>query len=408
MALTDAKIRNIKAGDRPLKLTDGAGLYLEVRPTGAKLWRYRYRIAGKENLFAIGEYPDLGLAEARRLRAEARDLVRQGIHPAHNRQTARLATHAANANTFEAVAREWIDKKKPTWTAYYLRQVERFLTADVFPHVGPLPIRNVTAAHLLAIVRRVEERGAETVAMMVRQWSSAIFRYAVSTLRADSDPAAALKGAIHRPKTKHAKPLSRAEIADFTKALHSYKGYRTTVIALKLMLLTFVRTKELRTAPWSEIDFDRAEWRIAAPRLKTRGPPVVPLSRQAIALLRELHAITGERGFLLPNYRHPTTCMSAATLNRALKRMGFNGKDSIGFSAHGFRATASTMLNELGFRSDVIERQLAHTELNKVRASYNRAEYLEERRAMMQNWADLTDAVAKADSSIVPIQRSAA
>jgi integrase len=408
MSLTDAKIRNTKPSDRPIKLTDGGGLYLEVRPTGAKLWRYRYRIAGKENLFAVGDYPALGLAKARGMRAEARELVKQGIHPAHNRQAARLATHAANANNFEAVAREWMAKKNSAWTPYYTRQVQRFLEADVFPYVGALPIRNVTAAHLLEIVRRVEGRGAETVALMVRQWTSAVFRYAVSTLRADTDPAAALKGAIHRPKTKHAKPLSQNEIADFTKALDSYGGYRSTVIALRLLLQTFVRTKELRTAPWTEIDLDRAEWRIAAQRMKMREAHIVPLSRQAVALLRELHTYTGGRDFLFPNYRDPNTCMTATTLNRALERMGLNGRDSIGFSAHGFRATASTILNEIGFRPDVIERQLAHAERNKARASYNQAKYLEERRAMMQQWADLTDEMARAESTFTPIKRAAA
>ena len=406
MALTDAKIRNTKHADKPIKLTDGGGLYLDVRPTGAKLWRYRYRIAGKENLFAVGEYPALGLAEARTIRAEARELVKQGIHPAHNRQAARLVTHAANANTFGAVAREWMAKKHSAWTPYYTRQIQRILEADVFPYVGALPIRAVTAAHLLAIVRRAEERGAETVALMVRQWTSAIFRYAVSTLRADNDPAAALKGAIHRPKIKHARPLSPDEIVKFTNALESYGGYRTTVIGLRLMLLTFVRTKELRTAPWAEIDFDRAEWRIAAERMKMRETHIVPLSKQAVALLRELHTLTGGREVLFPNYRNPNTCMTATTLNRALERMGLNGADSIGFSAHGFRATASTILNEIGFRSDVIERQLAHAERNKTRASYNQAEYLEERRAMMQQWADVTDAITMGQSKVIPINRA--
>jgi integrase len=413
MPLTDAKIRNTKPGDKPIKLTDGGGLYLEVRPTGAKLWRYRYRIAGKENVFAVGEYfndkrgEHVSLDDARSERDKARALVKQGIHPAHNRQAARLATHAENANTFEAVAREWIAKKKPSWTAYYLRQVERFLAADVFPYVGNLPIRNVTAAHLLEIVHRVEGRGAATVALLVRQWSSAIFRYAVATLRADTDPAAALKGAIHRPKTKHHKPLSRDQVADFVKALDSYGGYRTTVIALRLMLLTFVRTVELRAARWEEIDLERAEWRIPAERMKMREPHLVPLSPQAVELLRELHTFTGGRDFLFPNYRNPKTCMTATTLNRALERMGFNGKDSIGFSAHGFRATASTILNEMGYRPDVIERQLAHAERNKVRASYNQGEYLEERRAMMRQWADMTDDMAKSENKVTPIKKAA-
>ena len=414
MPLTDAKIRNTKPSEKPIKLTDGGGLYLEVRPTGAKLWRYRYRIAGKENVFAVGEYFNdkhgghISLDDARGERDKARALVKQGIHPAHNRQAAQLATHAENANTFEAVAREWINKKKQGWTPYYLRQVERFLETDVFPYVGNLPIRNVTAAHLLEIVRRVEGRGAETVALLVRQWASAIFRYAVATLRADTDPAAALKGAIHRPKVEHHKPLSRDQVADFVKALDSYGGYRTTVIALRLMLLTFVRTVELRAAHWAEFDLDRAEWRIPTERMKMREPHIVPLSRQAVELLRELHTHTGGRSFLFPNYRNPKTCMTATTLNRALERMGFNGKDSIGFSAHGFRATASTMLNELSFRSEVIERQLAHAERNKVRASYNQGEYMEERRAMMQQWANLTDEMAKSKSMVKPIKQAAA
>ncbi len=426
MPLTDSQLRNAKPDVKPIKLTDGGGLYLEIRPTGAKLWRYRYRIAGKENLFAVGEYVQapsgeakeqtqsrrnagmLTLAEARARRDECRALVKQGIHPAHYRQAARMEQSARNANTFEAVATEWIAKKRPNWTPYYLRQVERFLKADVYPYVGNLPIRSVTAAHLLEIVRRVEGRGAETVALMVRQWASAIFRYAVATLRADVDPAAALRGAIHRPKVEHHKPMSRAQIADFVNALDGYAGYRTTVIALRLMLLTFVRTVELRAAHWSEIDLDRAEWRIPAERMKMREPHLVPLSRQTVELLKELHTYSGGRGILFPNYRTPKTCMTGTTLNRALERMGFNGKDSIGFSAHGFRATASTILNEIGFRPDVIERQLAHAERNKVRASYNQAEYLEERRAMMQQWADLIDEMAKRDSNVKQINRTAA
>lgn len=413
MALTDAKIRNTKPTAKPVKLADSGGLYLEVRSSGAKLWRYRYRIAGKENVFAIGEYfadkraGHVSLDDARRQRDEARVLVKQGIHPAHQRQTQRMAQLAEASNTFEGVAREWIAKKATGWTPYYTRQVEGFLGADVFPYIGKLPIRSVTAAHLLEIVRRIEGRGAETVALLVRQWSSAVFRYAVATLRADGDPAAALKGAITRPKVVHSKPLSREQVAAFVKALDSYGGYRTTTIALRLKLLTFVRTIELRAAEWPEIDFDRAEWRIPAERMKMREPHIVPLSRQALELLRELHTLTGGQRWLFPNYRRPATCMTATTLNRALERMGFNGKGGIGFAAHGFRATASTMLNEAGYRPDVIERQLAHKERNKVRASYNQAEYLDERRAMMQQWADMADNMAE-DGTVTPIRRGGA
>ena len=232
MPLTDAKIRNTKPGEKPIRLNDGGWLYLEIRPSGAKLWRFRYRIAGKENIFAIGEYPQAGLADARSAREEARELVKQGIHPAHHRKAQDLITVRDNANTFEAVAREWIGQKKPGWTAYYLRQVERFMESDVFPHIGALPVRSVTAAHLLEIIKRVEGRGAETVALLVRQWCSAIFRYAVSTLRADGDPAAALRGAITRPKVEHRKPLTRAQITAFLISLDGFSGFRTTTIAL--------------------------------------------------------------------------------------------------------------------------------------------------------------------------------
>ena len=395
MPLTDAKIRNTKPGEKPIRLNDGGWLYLEIRPSGTKLWRFRYRIAGKENIYAIGEYPQVGLADARSAREEARELVKQGIHPAHHRKAQDLITVRENANTFEAVTREWIAQKKPGWTAYYLRQVERFMESDVFPHIGALPMRSVTAAHLLEIIKRVEGRGAETVALLVRQWCSAVFRYAVATLRADADPAAALRGAITRPKVEHRKPLTRAQITAFLKALDGFSGFRTTTLALRLALVTFVRTVELRAAEWSEIDFDRAEWRIPAERMKMRESHIVPLSKQAIGLLQELNKLTGNQRWLFPNYRRPETCMTATTLNRALERMGFNGKDSIGFSAHGFRATASTILNEAGYRADVIERQLAHKERNTVRASYNQAEYLAERRAMMQQWADLVDGLAE-------------
>lgn len=404
MPLTDAKVRTVKANSKPIKLADGGGLYLDVRPNGTKLWRYRYRIAGKENVFAIGKYPESSLADARAEHGKARILVKRGVHPSHNRQVERLSNQTANANTFEAVAREWVSKKAGSWTPYYQRQVTNFLTADVFPHIGKLPIRSVTAAHLLEIVRRVEARGAVSVALLVRQWSSAIFRYAVATLRADGDPAAALRGAIQRPKVEHHKPLSQEQIKDFMAAVDEYGGYRTTVIALRLMLLTFVRTVELRKAAWTEIDFERAEWRIPAERMKMREPHVVPLSGQAVAMLKELRSYTGGRSMLFPNYRRPKGCMTATTLNRALERMGFNGKGSIGFSAHGFRATASTILNEMGYRSDVIERQLAHADRDKVRASYNHAEYMKERRAMMQDWATYLDSLPSG-SNVIPLRR---
>jgi integrase len=409
MALTDTRIRNLKASHKSRKVTDGGGLYLEIRMTGSKLWRYRYRISLKENVFAMGEYGispageseyeaenrrasgRYTLAEARQERERCRGLVRQGIHPAHHRQLQRTMRLANLSNTFRAIATEWLDKKKPRWSPSHFHQVEHYLAKDAFPYIGSLPIRDVTAAHLLEIVQRVEGRGTATVAFLLRQWFSAIFRYAISTLRADGDPTTALKGAVTRPRPVHCKPLDPTDIRSFLQVLGSYGGYPTTIIALRLILLTFVRTVELRGACWTEIDFERTEWRITAERMKMKDAHVVPLSKQALDLLKELHTLTGSRSFLFPNYRNPRTCMSATTLNRALERMGFSGSGGIGFSAHGFRATASTMLNELGYRGDVIERQLAHRERNQVRAAYNRAAYMQERRAIMQAWADLLD-----------------
>jgi integrase len=407
MSLPDSKIRTAKPSDKNYKLTDGAGLYLEVRTSGTKLWRYRYRIAGKENLFAIGEYgdeqPKISLADARTAARAARALVKQGIHPSHDRKLSQLATHNENANTFEAVAVEWIERTKTGSTDYYRKQIERVFKADVFPVVGKLPIRKVTAAHILKIIRSIEARGAPMVAANARQWCSAVFCYGVATLRLETDPAAALKGAITRPKPKHAKALSPDETKLFLKGLQSYGGYRTTVIALNIILLTFVRTIELRQAEWSEFNLEKSEWRIPARRMKMKEQHLVPLSKQVVKLLVELKTFTGGRTHLFPNLRNPQTCMTNTTLNRALERMGLCGKDGIGFSAHGFRATASTMLHEAGYPTEVIERQLAHADRNKVRAAYDHAEYLPQRRTMMQEWADKIDDLAMPQETSLPV-----
>jgi len=261
-------------------------------------------------------------------------------------------------------------------------------------------MRSITAAHLLEIIKRVEKRGSATVAILIRQWCSAIFRYAAAHLLADADPAAMLKGTIDKPKVEHCQPLTKKDIPNFITALEKYGGYRSTIIALKLLMLTFVRTIELRAAEWKEFDLDGAEWHIPAERMKMREAHTVPLSKQAIELLLELQTFMGSSGLLFPNYRRPKTCMATTTLNRALDLMGYGGR----FSAHGFRATASTMLNEMRYPTDHIERQLAHAERDKTRASYNRAEYLPERKEMMQAWANMIDDMAKPVSKISPIK----
>jgi len=436
MALTTSEIEAAKAGDKPQKLTDEKGLCLEVRPSGAKLWRYRYRINGKENVFAIGEYGRPGedekapraklspealeaaqgameaaaekrryryvftLAEARIERDRCRSMVKRGLHPLYNRKAAELARTTETANNFEAVAKAWIERKRGKWSGTYLHQVERSLKLDAYPHIGFLPMRSISAAHLLAIIEGMDKRGAPTLAILMRQWLSAIFRFAVTKLLADHDPAAALKGAVERPKVLHKKPLEKADFPNFMKKLSEYGGYRQTVICMRLLALTFVRPSELRQAEWSEFEIEGARWNLPAHRMKMREAHVVPLSAQAIALLTELKRFTGGQKFLFPNQRDPEKCLSLTTLNRVLERMGYGGL----FSQYGWRTTASTLLNELNYRPDVIERQLAHKERNAVRNAYNRAEYLPERVTMMQDWANLIDSMAKNDSNVTPMK----
>jgi integrase len=398
MALTDTRIRKAKAGKTPRKLTDDRGLYIEVRPTGAKLWRYRYRIAGKENVFALGEYPEIGLAQAREDRDAARKLVKQGIHPAHSRAEAKAAQVAANADTFQAVATRWLAEKRKTWVPSTALHAERALQAGLFPYIGNAPVRTVTPARLLELLRQSEKQSGPTSARQLRQLASQVFRFAiVNQCGGDTDPAMLLKGAIHALPTRHRKPLSRDRIKALCGALGKYVGTLETIIAMKLLLMLFVRTMELREAEWSEFDLDAAEWRIPAARMKMREPHFVPLSAQAVALLRELHHRTGRGRYLFPNTRRRDACMAATTLNVALGRMGFGGE----FSAHGFRATASTLLNEMGYRPDVIERQLAHKPKDAVRSAYNQAEYLDDRRQMMQQWADVVDQLAKGDKKVL-------
>lgn len=407
MPLTDVKIRQAKATDKVLKLTDGNGLYLEVKPNGSKLWRYRYKIGGKENLFAVGEYPSITLQDARKARDDARELVKLGQHPSHARKATTARQIGENANTFKAVALEWIGKKKGNWSAYYLKQVEHGMDADVYPFVGRLPLRSISAPQMLEVLNRVAERGAPTVAINIKQWCSAVFRYGVSTLRADYDPVAALRGSIIRPDIESATPMHRDEMKVFLLRLNDYGGLRTTYLAIRFMLYTFVRTVEMRRGVWPEVKFDEALWVIPGGKMKKKRVHMVPLSRQALDVLRELHRITGAGSNMFPNSRRPDDVMSATTINRAMEYLG------VPFSGHDFRATASTHLHEMGWDSRLVEMQLAHAEKNKTKAAYNHAQYLPERREMMQAWADWLDAVeaeavAEASASDQPKPKKAA
>jgi integrase len=382
MPLTDIKIRHAKPGQVAVKLTDGGGLYLEVTPSGNKLWRYRFRLGGKENTYAVGGYPDLSLSAARAERDAARELVKVGRNPAHVRQTVKAQQLSENANTFKAVAEEWIEKRLAKRTEKYRDQIRRAFANDVYPKIGRLPLREITAAQVLAIITQMDKRGATTLALMVRQWVSSVFCYGVVTLRADADPAAAVRGAVTRGEINHSRPMTFAELAAYYVALGKYGGYRGTVIALSLLPLLFVRTGELRLAQWSEFDLEKAVWVVPAGRMKRTRPHVVPLPRMAIELLQELRRITAG-GLLFPGLKHPDKPLSATTLNRALEYM-----DLKGWHCHDFRATASTHLYESQlWRSEVIEIQLSHKEKDKTKGAYNHAKYLEERVRMMDWWA---------------------
>lgn len=402
MPLTDTKVRNATTQDKPYKLADGKGLYVEVRPAGSKLWRYRYRIDNKENVFAMGEYfknsatpGHLSLEQARIERGRCRELVKQGIHPSHEKHAMKAKRQGEAANTFEVIGREWIEKNRPHWSPRHAEDVTRAMGKDVFPAVGALPVRQVTAAHILEILDKVAKRGAPVMAINMRQWCGQVFVHAVRTLKADGDPTGVLKGHIKRPDVKHKRPLTKDGIKEIVGKIEG-SAYITTRFALKLLLYMFVRPGELRAAEWSELDLERGVWTIPAEKMKKGDKHLVPLSTQVVQLLSVLKEMSGGRRYLFPNHRTPNHHISGNALNAALARLGYKNQ----FTAHGFRATASTELHELGYRTDIIEFQLAHAERNQTKASYNHAQYWNERKAMMQQWADLVDAWSRGDNVV--------
>lgn len=385
MPLTDVKIRTTKPGAKPIKLADGGGLYLLVSPSGSKLWRYRYRINKKENLYALGEYPELSLQEARVERDSARALVKQGIHPSHERARAKAESIASNKDTFQVMAQEWIEESRARWTPYYTSQIESYMKRDVYPKIGRRPMRSITSADVLDIIKAISGRGAKAAAINVRQWISAVFSRAVANLRADADPAAALRRTVVRDPVEHARALSNDEIKLFYARLEKFGGNRTTAIALNLLLHLWTRTAELRKAEWREFNLDDARWIIPAGRMKRRRKHLVPLPTQAVVMLRELQSITGAGVHLFPNMRRPRDVMSATTVNRALEHMGFATGEVTG---HDFRATASTHMLEKGYGKEVVDAQLAHAKKTRTDAAYDHAIYLPKREEMMQVWAD--------------------
>jgi integrase len=386
--LSDAKIRRTKPGTKPHKLYDGGGLFLLVHTNGSRYWRLKYRIARKEKLFAIGVYPEVSLAEARAKALDARRVVREGGDPVAERRRRRPDS---SVPTFKVMAEEWIASRENQWSTTYREAVNSALAANLYPQIGALSVQSITVPILREALLLMERRGTLVALRKVRMWASMVFRYAIATGRADSDPAAPLRGTFKAHKSRNFAALTKApEFGELVARIHSYDGSPVTRCALLLMAYTFTRTGELRAAEWTEFDFDRAMWRIPAERMKMREAHLVPLSRPAMKVLSELRPLTGNSHWVFPNERKPQKPMSENTILYALYRMGYHSRAT----GHGFRSSASTLLNELGFDADVIERQLAHQERNKIRAAYHRAQYLPERIKMMEQWGKYVDELA--------------
>jgi len=383
--LNDTRVRSAKSRDKAFKLSDERGLFLLVMPTGSRLWRLKYRINGREKLISLGAYPDVTLKRAREKRDAARRLIADGVDPSVQRQ----AERAALAHSFEGVAKEWLELQTKSLAPETISILSARLNSGLYPYIGSRPIAAITAQEVLTALRRIEARGKHETAHRVRALAGRVFRYAVATGRAQRDVAADLKGALAPVKSKNfASVTDPVRVGELMRAIHSYSGYPVTALALKLAPLVFVRPGELRGAEWSEFDLDNAEWRIPGERMKMGEPHLVPLSRQALAILQELQPLARGGRYLFPSLLTRDRPMSDNTINAALRRMGYTTEEQTG---HGFRSMASTLLNEQGFPPDVIELQLAHTERNKVRAAYNKAKRLPERRKMMQAWADYLD-----------------
>ena len=387
MPLTDMEVRNAKPGARLVKLSDGGGLQLWIMPDGAKRWRLAYRLAGVQKVLAVGVYPATGLREAREGRDEAKRLLADGQDPAFVKKVAKAAKTAASANTFEAVARELLDKKRREGKAEATIEKLEWLLGLALPFIGSRCITEITAPEILAVLRRTEARGRHETATRLREIIGGVFRFAVATGRAQGDPTGALRGALTTPKVQHrAAIIEPKAFGGLLRALAGYDGAPETRAALELLALTFVRPGELRAAEWAEFDLDAGVWAIPAEKMKMKRPHRVPLAPRAVAILRELQGINGQGKFLFPSIRSAARCMSENTINAALRRLGFAQDEMTG---HGFRSAASSMLNESGkWNADAIECQLAHVDNDSVGRAYARADFWEERVRMTAWWAE--------------------
>ena len=384
MRLTATKAKNAKKRDKDYKLFDGNGLYLLVRKNGAKYWRLKFRYAGKEKLLAIGVYPETSLSQARQETAKYRSTLKQGSDPSLERKTEKIRKRYRSENSFYHVAEEWIEVQDSNWASIHSNKVKRSLELNVYPHIGHMPISEIDPPLIIEVIRKIEARDALDLSSRVFQRVNSIFRFAVQSGRTRSNPASELKGALRSRKAVHRRGLPADQLRMLLKELDSYHGEAGTIFALKLLMLTFTRPSEVRAARWTEFDLTQREWRIPAQRMKMGTDHIVPLSTQVISLLQVLRQLTGNHELLFPSSRNPQKPISDNALIYALHRLGYKNR----VSPHGFRSSASTILNEIGYLPDVIERQLSHLERNKVRAAYNHAQYLEKRREMMQFWSD--------------------
>lgn len=396
MKLTARQVDTSKPKDKPYKLSDGGGLYLLVNPNGSRYWRLKYRIAGKEKLLALGVYPDVTLAEARQKRADAKKVLAAGGDPVQEKQEEKQAKEQAVANSFERLAMEWHSHKSTSWSEGYAEHLLMYLKKDIFPFIGQKAITDISQVEMLNVLRKMEQRGVLDKLKKTRQACRQIFTYAIITGRAEHNPVSDLAGALKSPKQQHYPHLLVDQIPDFLRALSEYSGSSITRNATRLLMLTGLRTIELRASEWVDIDFDKGVWNIPAERMKMRRPHLVPLSSQVRELLEEIHQLTGRGKYVFPGRNDAGKPMSEASINQVIKRIGYDGKAT----GHGFRHTMSTILHEQGYNTAWIETQLAHVDKNSIRGTYNHAQYLDGRREMLQWYADYMAALENGENVV--------
>ncbi len=399
MPLTDIQCKNAKPQEKPYKLSDGGSLYMEVATNGSKYWRLKYRFMGKEKRLAFGVYPIITLSDARAARDAAKKLLANDIDPGLDKKKKKQNATIQAENTFELIAREWHSNNADKWSEGHRANLLHRLEMDIFPQIGGYPITDITPPELLSVFRKIESRGAHEIAQRAKQTCGQIFRYAIVTGRGERDPSADLKGALKPVVHGHYSALEAKDLPEFLQAIerNDARLYAQTRIALKLIILTFVRTSELINATWDEFNFDNALWTIPASRMKMRKEHLVPLSRQVIELFEEQRKVTGEWTFVFPSAISPRKAMSNNTILGAIRRLGYKDKTT----GHGFRALAmSTIKEKLGYRHEVIDRQLAHAPVSKVDRAYDRAQFLDERKVMMQKWSDYVDVAASQEKVV--------